>query len=322
MVGFTTASLIGQSSNPADLLANASLGAPTLAAPAVSGTGASATVSLSWTVPAGDPANQWIVSRGAGGCPPGSFATIATVSVESYTDTPGAAGTYCYEIQSELGNWTSQLSNQQTVTVSPTLPALVQKAHNESGGAVATISATFASSPAQNHLLVAIVGTSSSVTINQPAGWSSAINQSGAPGQAIFYKIAGAAESATVTVTTGSSQLGIQIYEYSGVATASPLDQTGSSTGTSSSPASGSATTTQAIELLLVGEVIKTNRTLSSWSNSFAQENDNVNGAGPNKAEYGGADRIVQSTGTYSTTATAGASAAWRGQIATFKAAP
>jgi prepilin-type N-terminal cleavage/methylation domain-containing protein len=215
-----------------------------------------------------------------------------------------------------------------TATPTPCTPALVQKAHGSGQNQTAkSVSATFSPAPTANHLLVAIVGTNDSVTINMPGGWSTAINQGGAgcpgPCQAVFYKIANGSESATVTATISSgSQLGLQIYEYSGVVTASPLDQTGSSTGSSSSPSSGNVATTQAGELLLVGVVIQAETSFSNWTNSFNEELDFQNQGGSSKLTYAGADRMVTATGTYSTTATTGASGAWRGQIATFKAAP
>jgi hypothetical protein len=211
-----------------------------------------------------------------------------------------------------------------TPTPTPCVPALVQKASGVSQNQNATsVSASFSAAPTANHLLVAIVGTDISVTINTPGGWSAAMNQRGAPGQAIFYKVAGGSESNTVTVTVSSgTQLGLQIYEYSGVATTSPLDQTASSTGSSNSPSSGSVTTTGANDLLIAGVVIQANTSFSNWTNSFNEESDFNNTGGSPKRSYAGADRIVTATGTNSTTATTTVLGAWRGQIVSFKAAP
>ena len=224
---------------------------------------------------------------------------------------------------------TSTPTPTATATNTPTpgpcgVPTLVQKASGVSGNQNDTsVSASFSAAPTANHLLVAIVGTDTSVTISTPGGWSSAINQSGTPGQAIFYKVASGSESNTVTVTVSSgTQMGLQIYEYSGVVTTSPLDQTASLTGSSSSPSSGSVTTTQANELLIAGVVIQARTSFSNWTNSFNEESDFQNVGGSPKRSYAGADRIVTATGTYSTTATTTASGAWRGQIASFKALP
>ncbi len=318
-VSITFAAFNGNTGNPSNRTGNQTLGTPTQAAPTVNGAGATATVGLSWTLPSGDAANQWVVMRGTGTCPPGSFSTINTVAVKSYSDSPNH-GTFCYEIEGKLGNWTSQPSNQQSATVYQ-LPALIQKNHSETSYG-ASISATFSSNPVAGHLLVAIIGTYSNVVINLPSGWSSAINQSGTPSQAIFYKISVGSADKTVTVSAGSGDaLGLRILEYSGVATASPLDTKNSATGTSSSPSSGSVTTAQSVELLVAGATLDASATTSAWSNSFTAELDGQSGGG-SKADFDAADQIVYATGSYSTTATASRSGPWRGQIAAFKAAP
>lgn len=184
-----------------------------------------------------------------------------------------------------------------------------------------TVSATFASPPTQDNLLVAIVGTLASVTINEPSGWLTAINESGAPGQAIFYKITGASEPSMVTVSVlAATGLGLHIYEYSGIDTTDPFDLTASASGIGDSVSSGTVTTTQPDELLIAGLVINLNTSFSAWTNSFVERNDFSGLA--SVVSYGGADLIVSSVGTYSTTATTGGVGVWRGQIATFVQAP
>ncbi len=127
-----------------------------------------------------------------------------------------------------------QPARQHRPTPTPCTPTLVHNAFDRVRTRTPRVSRP-RSRPRQPRttFLIAIVGTNDSVTINTPGGWSTAISQSGAgcpgPCQAVFYKIANGSESATVTATISSgSQLGLQIYEYSGVATSSPLDQTGS----------------------------------------------------------------------------------------------
>jgi hypothetical protein len=199
--------------------------------------------------------------------------------------------------------------------------SLVQSDYGTTDGGV-SVSATFTDAVTQNNLLVAIVGVRDNLTINTPSGWSVAIKQSGSPGQAIFYKIAGSSESQTVNfvnIISSSSRLGLHIYEYNGVNT---LDQAGSNTGTGSSVSSGSINTTSANEAIIVGLVINEGTSFgnASWTNSFTEQNDFLNGgSGSLKSSYSGADRIVSATGTYSTTATAAVSGNWRGQIASFK---
>lgn len=199
--------------------------------------------------------------------------------------------------------------------------SLVQTAEGKSDVGT-SVSATFPAGPTQDNLLVAILGVRDSVTINTPSGWSTAISEAGSPGQAIFYKIAGASEPSGVTFTdivSSSTRLGLHIYEYSGV---NALDQVSSDTGTGTSVSSGSVTTTSANEAIIAGLVTNTNTSFTdaSWTNSFTEQNDFSNLGDVNqRSTYAGADRILSATGTYSTTATAGKSGAWRGQIASFE---
>jgi len=62
-------------------------------------------------------------------------------------------------------------------------------------------------------------------------GWSTAkYGPSHTPGQSIYYKVAGAAEPTVVTFSGYplgfDTRLGLHIYEYSGIDTATPLDVT------------------------------------------------------------------------------------------------
>jgi hypothetical protein len=206
--------------------------------------------------------------------------------------------------------------HQEAIAIS-----LVQSDYSVTDGG-RSVSATFSSAVTQNNLLVAIVGVHDNLTIETPSGWLVAIKQSGSPGQAIFYKIAGASESQTVNfsnIVGSGTRLGLHIYEYNGVNT---LDQAGSNSGTGSSVSSGSINTTSANEAIIAGLVINEGTTFgnATWTNSFTEQNDFSNGGQASfQSSYAGADRIVSATGTYSTTASAAASDDWRGQIASFK---
>ncbi|MGA2285425.1 MAG: hypothetical protein ABSG55_04060, partial [Dehalococcoidia bacterium] len=164
-----------------------------------------------------------------------------------------------------------------TPTATPTIAApVVQSAHNEAHGtSVTSVAGTFSASPTPGHLLVAIVGAgaNTSPAINQPTGWNQAINNATWPGEAIFWRIAdGSATDKSVTVTTGStSTLGIQMYEFSGIDTSSPVDGTpGTSYSQSSATlASGNVTTSHAQDLLLAGFVVRGDVTVDTWTNAF-----------------------------------------------------
>lgn len=199
---------------------------------------------------------------------------------------------------------------------------LVQKTNNVTNGGT-SVTATFGAGAIANHLLVAVCGARDLATITGPSGFSTAINESGSPSQGIFYKVAAGGETA-LSCSTGltSTRLGMHIYEYRGVVASSPLDavNTLTSVGVSAAPASGSVTTANANDLIIAGVTTNANTVFSAWSNSFTEQSDFANGgAAGSRSTYGGSDRTVSSTGTYSTVATAGASGAWRGQIASFK---
>ena len=64
----------------------------------------------------------------------------------------------------------------------------------------------FAFTVEQGNLLIAVFVSRNSGTISAPAGWSTASIEDGvSPSVAMFYKIAGAGESRSVTVTTTAS---------------------------------------------------------------------------------------------------------------------
>ena len=198
--------------------------------------------------------------------------------------------------------------------------ALDQTANGQTAGGT-SVSATLTSVAAGN-TIVAVCGATTNVTLAMTtSGFSSAINQSGTPSQAIFYKVATGGET-TITCNSGASstRLGIHAYNYSGMETTSVLDGTpGSNTGTSTTPSTGSTTTTLASTVLVGGITTAGDTGFATWTNTFTERNDFQNSGNPGlRGGYGGADRIVSSTGTYSTGATI-TSFAWRGQIAAFK---
>jgi len=111
----TSASFVDQVTSSNNSFTAGTLTAPTLGVPTVTGTGATATVALSWSDP--DVQDKWDVYRLAGACGTPSATITTNLLVTNYTDTPGAAGTYCYAARGKYLNWTSPLSNTRQVTV-------------------------------------------------------------------------------------------------------------------------------------------------------------------------------------------------------------
>jgi len=137
----------------------------------------------------------------------------------------------------------------------------------------------------------------------------------------IWLGVVGAGASKTVTVThaAGSINSVVDIYEYSGIATTSFLDQTNyTSGGNGANIVTGSVTTTNNNELL-IGVTVQLLATQSSAINGFTL----YDGVQYNMVSNAYLEQIVSSTGTYqagTNTATANGYG-FAGCIATFKEA-
>jgi len=187
-------------------------------------------------------------------------------------------------------------------------------------------SITFDSAITQNNLLILCVVADAVATT--PAGWSVATSAVDFTGSYIYYKVAGAGESTTVSITIGaSSHCCIQGFEYSGCATSSPLDVFVSATaqggGSSASPGTTSSTS-QANELAvgLVGLGLGlVNVSVTAWDNSFVQENQIASTGTGTLVRSAVATKTLSSIGTVTYTTTLSTAASNQcALLATFKA--
>jgi hypothetical protein len=206
----------------------------------------------------------------------------------------------------------------------------VQTATNT--GTSNSIGATWGQNTTAGNLLVALVafyGTSQTVTA--PAGWVQvgSTTNNGSCNTTLWYYANAPAQGSTgnFSVTTTPTCMAIMVAEYNHIILSSPEDGSGnSSTGMSSSPATGSQTTANANDLL-VGSVAQAasvgpSITFSAPTNSFTLETQvQASGGGPILA-VGLVDELVTSTGTYSSGVTSTKSTTWCGQIAAFKQVP
>lgn len=204
---------------------------------------------------------------------------------------------------------------------------LVQKKGAQSGSAVASLNVVLDAPPTAGNLLVACCN--SDATVSTPSGFTLAVSAVGGQGLYIFYRVAQAGDSATVTFAPSvSDSVAAGVIEYSGIVSSSPLDQTASNTtgGNPTSIATGTTgTTAQASELVVVvvGPHAGNNHpwVLSSWSAGYTsqiEEPEGLNGAASSACHIG--DRVVAATGTYSATGTWSPSSSDAGAaIATFK---
>lgn len=200
-------------------------------------------------------------------------------------------------------------------------PAYVQST-NTGGGGSSTISATFVSNVAQGDLIVVgVAWNSTTVTVSSVADslsntYSSAVgpttNATLGGSCQIFYAANTPAGANSVTVTFSGTISGgdLAIHEYSGIRLTSPLDVTAAATGNNTSPNSGSATTTQASELIF-GWVFAANGPTVTAGSGFTKREDNQGRTSE--------DETVSSAGSNSATFTLSSRQQWICQMATFK---
>lgn len=199
--------------------------------------------------------------------------------------------------------------------------AQVQLNTYNSSTANATHSITYGATPTSGNLLV--LGVVSGGTIaTPPSGWTvvTPSPEAASVGLYCYYKVAGSSEPTTVSFTqSAAAAMCISAFEYSGMNTSSPVDQSAVNTtvgGTASSVSTGTtATTTNATDLLFCvagapGDQGAANDGLcsfSSWSAGYTtQSTMKSTGTVPTFGGVSGSvgTQSVTSTGAYSATAT------------------
>ena len=121
------------------------------------------------------------------------------------------------------------------------------------GASGAAVTPAYGQTPTANNLLVCCVGSAGSVTLPAaPSGWSLAVQIAGnSAGASIFYKVAAGGDAAPTIAAITSTEIAARLSEYSGGATLSPLDQTGSASGAGTIVATAGAPDAAIGELLI-----------------------------------------------------------------------
>lgn len=161
---------------------------------------------------------------------------------------------------------------------------------------------TWSSGPVQNNLLVLVC--SSDNTVTTPSGFTLAKSNVSAQGQYIFYKVAGAGESTTISISLGGADsLVVSGWELSGMLTSGVADANASNlngSGTSSSSTGTTATLAQSNEWSVAcscwNATTEGALSVTSWSNSYVQTSTVVSS--------GSIQNIRQTCSTVSTAAT------------------
>ena len=287
-------------------------------------------VNLSWTAATDNVGvTGYRVERCAGaGC--ANFLQIGTSTGTTYGDVDlTASSTYLYRVRAtdaagNLGGYSNTLTTLTTAAPG----AITYKQSNSASpnnSSLSTLSVTFSAAQTAGDFNAVAVGWGSgsaisSITDSKGNSYTLAVGPTTISGgsAAIYYakNIAAASAGAnivTVTFSTGVPFPDVRVAEYSGINTTSPLDVTAVSTGTGTLSNSGSATTTNANDLLIGSNWVLsgttgagtgyTQRQISGWDGDILE------------------DEIVSAVGAYSATAPISPSAAWIMQMAAFKGA-
>ena len=209
-----------------------------------------------------------------------------------------------------------------TVHAAPATPTYVQGRANEAARATTTNAVAFSSANTAGNLLVvyAIWDNTSAASISDTRGntYASVAPASRWKGSAwssqVFYakNVAGGANTVTLSLGTAvSSWSVVYVHEYSGIDKVSPIDVSVAGTGTSSAMSSGSATTTNATDLVFGAGA--SDKTVNGGGTGFTSR----------LTTYGNRtqDKRVTTTGANSSTGNQNG-AAWVMHMVAFKADP
>jgi hypothetical protein len=194
------------------------------------------------------------------------------------------------------------------------------------GSGVASVSVAFPTSNTAGNLIIAFVRMSStgqSVAVTDSVGnaYTSAVSQAqSSDGHQvhIFYasNLVGGANTVKATFSATNNHPWLAIYEYRGLSTTNPLDQTASAQGSGASPNTGAtATTVSANELLFAATGLPSSYsgTVTAGSGYTMLQQDTNTSLADNEGV------VVTSTGAYAATFGTSSGTNWTAVLATFR---
>ncbi len=257
----------------------------------------------------------------------GTLLTTTSGTGTTYSDTSVTASklySYTLDARDGAGNVSAQSSPPATATTptGPSGPALVQTA----GSSTTTVNLPAASTPGDLLVLSASVLTGASKPITAVTdgknSWSKATAHfvSGKNSDGELWYAPNAASVQSVTVTTGATTVALQLQEFSGVATTSPLDTSVSAANTGSSASAGPITPAAAGELA-VGFIAGHSSTQPINVTSPGYTNEPlITTSTPSKVSVISGYQALSSTGAQSFAGTFTTAMYWAAGIALFKA--
>jgi hypothetical protein len=264
----------------------------------------------------------WSIASGA--LPAG---LVLATSSGAISGLPSGTGTSNFTVQVTGANGAAILK-AFSITVAGTSSgngiALVQ-ANAAQGSSVKSLSVAFPISNTVGNLIIAFVRMSTStqtVALADSAGnpYIEAVGQlqtSDGSQSHLFYakNILGAPNTVTATFSSTNSHPWLAVFEYRGLNTSSPLDQTSHALGSSTTPNSGvTPTTSSATELVFSGLQLAYNYQGTETAGSGYTLVQSDTGSSPASTE----SMVVTTKGSYSATYTLSSSANWSALVATF----
>lgn len=282
--------------------------------------GATATLTVT-TAGSGPFTYQWY-----DGAVPSTTTPVGSNSATFITPALSANKTYWVRVTSTCNGTAIADSVTATVTIATQITRVQSTA--AAAQSQTSVTATWPSATHAGDLLVASVSAANNsypiATFTMPAGWQLASTYEWNNIKTSLYYYPSNPGSRTVeTVSVGTYRdLVLQLAEYSGVMSVSPLDKSnfnGANTPASGQVSTGStATTAQSKELLISAMSIYAAISFTSPTNLFTKIQEQTVGSDLTAALF---ERIVSATGAYGHEATVSANVQWLGLIVTFKSA-
>jgi hypothetical protein len=286
-------------------------------------------ISVSWTASTDNiGVTGYRVERCSGaGCT--GFAQIGTSATTGYSDigvTPSTSYSYRVRATDAAGNLSAYSNTATAITPAVAAIAYVQSSYQDPSSA-SSVSVKYASAQSAGDLNLVIVAWNdstsrvNSITDSKGNRYLVAVGpttNSGNATQAIYYaqNIAAAAAGAnTLTVTFNATVKfpDVRVIEYGGISTSNPFDAGVGASGNGTGPNSGSIMTTNANDLLVGGNFIGSG--FAGAGSGYTQRL--VTAPDGDLVE----DRVVTTTGSYSSNSVQSPSSWWVMQLAAFRAA-
>jgi hypothetical protein len=320
--GSHTVTVTGNGTTPATATWTVDTTAPTVPT-GLSATASSSTqVDLAWTA-----STDTVGVTGYDIYRNGTFLATTSGTGATYSDasvTGGRLYSYTVDARDGAGNISSQSTAAGVTTpTGPSGPTLVQTA----GSSTTTVNFPAPSTPGDLLVLSAGVFTGASKPISAVSDgknvWTKVMAKavSGENSDGELWYAPNAASVQSVTVTTGASTVALQVQEFNGVATTSPIVDTSAGTAATSASASSGTVTPAAAGELAVGFIAGHSSTQAvTVSSAGYTAQPLVTTASPSKVSVISGYQDLASTGTQSFAGTFSSAMYWAAGVVLFKA--